>query len=192
MVPSVENRRKATDMMDSTALDITYTEDQGPKHPFAMGKSIIAKNPFTYKTYPRTPPASPILHPKMPPVIPTLSPATLPSNPSASVVPSGEEVSGSSNSYGFSNSDDAAYTPENILCVVKSLYFKRVENEELFDYGVYSTTDIYYHVARQFLPRLPDFIYEEICWQKDDVRANAVQAEEPSVALESKAAFFFQ
>ncbi|KAL7327314.1 hypothetical protein PS15p_205766 [Mucor circinelloides] len=56
MVPSVDNRRKGNDIVDNSVFNVTYTEEQGPQHPFAMGKSIIEKNPFTYyKTYPRAP-----------------------------------------------------------------------------------------------------------------------------------------
>lgn len=63
MVPTADNRRKGNDIMDNNVVDVTYTEDQGPQHPFVMGKSIVEKNPFTYKTYPRTPPTSPTLYP---------------------------------------------------------------------------------------------------------------------------------
>ncbi|KAG0738153.1 hypothetical protein G6F16_012387 [Rhizopus arrhizus] len=63
MLPTVDNRRKGNDIVDNNAFNVTYTEDQGPQYPFAMGKSIIEKNPFTYKTYSRTPPTSPTLYP---------------------------------------------------------------------------------------------------------------------------------
>ncbi|ORZ05222.1 hypothetical protein BCR42DRAFT_181394 [Absidia repens] len=39
MVPTVDNRRKGNDIVDNNEFNVTYTKEQGPQHPFAMGKS---------------------------------------------------------------------------------------------------------------------------------------------------------
>ncbi|KAI7863856.1 hypothetical protein BDF14DRAFT_1884826 [Spinellus fusiger] len=145
MVPTVENRRKGNDIVDNNVFNVTYTEDQGPQHPFAMGKSIIEKNPFTYKTYPRTPPTSPTLYP---------------SNTVAS-----DKISDFSNNSNNNNSDDSdsstddsiVYNLQSLLSITKSMFFKNAKNKDLFDYGFYTTTDIYNNITKQ-LPRLPKFM----------------------------------
>ncbi|KAG1501489.1 hypothetical protein G6F47_000764 [Rhizopus delemar] len=148
IVPTVDNRRKGNDIVDNSVFNVTYTEDQGPQHPFAMGKSIIEKNPFTYKTYPRTPPTSPTLYP---------------SNTVAS-----NKISDFSNNNNNNNSDDSddsdsstgdsiVYNLQSLLSITKSMFFKNAENKDLFDYAFYTTTDIYNNITKQ-LPRLPKFM----------------------------------
>ncbi|CEG74998.1 hypothetical protein RMATCC62417_10111 [Rhizopus microsporus] len=110
-----------------------------------MGKSILEKNPFTYKTYPRTPPTSPTLYP---------------SNTVAS-----DKVSDFSNNSHNNNSDDSdsstddsiVYNLQSLLSITKSMFFKSAENKDLFDYAFYTTTDIYNNITKQ-LPRLPKFV----------------------------------
>ncbi|KAG0928826.1 hypothetical protein G6F57_013104 [Rhizopus arrhizus] len=119
MLPTVDNRRKGNDIVDNNVFDVTYTEDQGPQHPFAMGKSIIEKNPFTYKTYPRTPPTSPTLYP---------------SNTVATTQAPMIQLSTTSKVYYRSPSQ---------------CFFKNTENKDLFDYVFYTTTDIYNNITKQ-------------------------------------------
>ncbi|KAI8880903.1 hypothetical protein K501DRAFT_301408 [Backusella circina FSU 941] len=142
MVPTVDNRRKGNDIVDNNVFNVTYTEEQGPQHPFAMGKSIIEKNPIPYKTYPRTPPTSPTLYP---------------SNTVAS-----DTIRDFSNNSKNDNSDDSAddsivYNLQSLLLITKSMFFKNAENEDLFDYAFYTTMDIYNNVTKQ-LPELPKFM----------------------------------
>ncbi|KAI8061808.1 uncharacterized protein B0P05DRAFT_599464 [Gilbertella persicaria] len=145
MVPTVDNRRKGNDIVDNNVFSVTYTEEQGPQHPFAMGKSIIEKNPFTYKTYPRTPPTSPILYP--------------------SNVVASDNISGFNNNSKNDNSDDSddsaddsiVYSLQSLLSITKSMFFKTAENKDIFDYAFYTTTDIYNNITKQ-LPQLPKFM----------------------------------
>ncbi|KAI9499611.1 hypothetical protein BDB00DRAFT_794789 [Zychaea mexicana] len=59
MVPTDENRKKAVDIMAASPFGVTYTSTKGHFEPFALAKTIIAKNPYKYKVYPATPPTSP-------------------------------------------------------------------------------------------------------------------------------------
>ncbi|KAI8391140.1 uncharacterized protein BYT42DRAFT_526494 [Radiomyces spectabilis] len=143
MVPTVENRRKGNDIVENSVFNVTYTDDQGPQHPFAMGKSTIEKNPFTYKAYPRTPPTSPTIYP--------------------SITAANDEISDLSNSNNDGeDSDDSTdgstvYKLETLLHITKSIFFTDAENKELFDYGFYTTSDIYNAITKQ-LPRLHKFM----------------------------------
>ncbi|CEP17673.1 hypothetical protein [Parasitella parasitica] len=128
MVPTVENRRNGNDILDNSVFNVTYTEEQGPQHPFAMGKSTIEKSLFTHKTYLRAPPNSPTLYP-------------------SNTVASGNinDFSSKSNNNHSDSSDSSADDS-----IVYNL-------QNLFGYAFYTTTDIYNNINKQ-LPRLPKFM----------------------------------
>lgn len=46
-----------------TSFRVTYSNNGDHLEPFAFARSLINKNPFKYKKYPRTPPLSPTLSP---------------------------------------------------------------------------------------------------------------------------------
>ncbi|KAI8971515.1 hypothetical protein BDF20DRAFT_995543 [Mycotypha africana] len=132
MVPTVDNREKGNEIIDNSVFDVTYTEALGPQHPFAMGKSIIQKNP------------------------PTLQPTnTVASNESS-------DFNNDSNNNNNVDSDSSidnsnVYSLQSILSITKSMFFKDAENEDLFDYAFYTTMDMYNNVAKQ-LPQLTKFM----------------------------------
>lgn len=137
--------------MDCSVFNVTYTEDQGPQHPFAMGKAIIEKNPFTYKTYPTTPPTSPTLYPN----------TTADSNEISDIGNNNNSNSNTNNNNSNSNSnnnsddsdgstdDSTVYNLQTLLSITKSMFFKNAESKDLFDYAFYTTTDIYNNITEQ-------------------------------------------
>ncbi|KAL0082441.1 hypothetical protein J3Q64DRAFT_1720554 [Phycomyces blakesleeanus] len=145
MVPTVDNRRKANEIVDSNVFNVTYTEDQGPLHPFAMGKSIIEKNPFKYKTYLKTPPTSPTLNPSN----------TVTSDRISDLINNSNKNNGDDSD--SSTDDSIDYNTRSLLSTTKSMFFKNVKNKDLFDYGFYTTTDIYNNITKK-MPRLPKVI----------------------------------
>ncbi|SAM02254.1 hypothetical protein [Absidia glauca] len=138
LIPTIANRQKANDIVDNGYFAVIYTEEHGPRHPFAMGKSIVQKNPFTYKSYPRTPPASPKL------------------SPSDTTADINLDNSSDDNESDSSTENSSTYSLQNLLAVTKSVFMKEAENKELFDFACYTTTDIYDSVKKQ-LPRLPEY-----------------------------------
>ncbi|SAM02253.1 hypothetical protein [Absidia glauca] len=140
LVPTIANRQTANDIVDSGSFAVIYTDEHGPRHPFAMGKSIVQKNPFTYKSYPRTPLASPQLSPDD-----TMADVVL------------EDSSNDDNDSDSSTENSNTYSSQNLLTITKAMFVKETENEELFDLGFYTTTDIYDSIGNE-LPNLPDYI----------------------------------
>lgn len=61
MEPTEDNRKEAKRMVDTCPFGVTYMQDSNPMKPIAMGKDVIKRDPFQFKTYPETPPQSPIL-----------------------------------------------------------------------------------------------------------------------------------
>ncbi|KAI9031025.1 hypothetical protein CLU79DRAFT_694733 [Phycomyces nitens] len=154
MVPTVDNRQKGNDIVDNNVFNVTYTEEQGPQHPFAMGKSIIEKNPFTYKTYPRTPPTSPALYPSNTVASDNISDFCNNSkndNSHCGIHTTADHDSDSS------ADDSIVYNLQSLLSITRSMFFKNAENKNLFDYAFYTTTDVYNSITKQ-LPRLPKFM----------------------------------
>ncbi|KAI9492215.1 hypothetical protein BDB00DRAFT_883568 [Zychaea mexicana] len=142
MVPTVENRRKGNDIQWSPA----FRNSGKPSASFCYGESVIEKNPFTYKTYPRTPPTSPTLH---------LSNTVVASDKFSDF--SNNSNSNNSDASDSSTDDSIVYNSESLLSIIKSMCFKNADNKEPFDYAFYTTTDIYNNVTKQ-LPRLPKFM----------------------------------
>lgn len=59
--PTQENRKKVKELEKDSLLGVCYLANNNCLEPFAIAKTIIARNPFKYKTYPNTPPQSPQL-----------------------------------------------------------------------------------------------------------------------------------
>ncbi|ORZ18854.1 hypothetical protein BCR42DRAFT_411719 [Absidia repens] len=138
MVPTDTNKRKATKIMEESPFDVVYLSELGPLRPIAMGKAIIDKNPYTYKRYPQTPPAIPIL-------------------PEDNAILESNDYSSDSDSKSTSSGETSnSYSPTAIVSIAKSLFFTEVDNETLFDYDMYTTTDMYNEV-KKVLPRLQQY-----------------------------------
>ncbi|KAL4211110.1 hypothetical protein AB4K20DRAFT_1895431 [Rhizopus microsporus] len=89
-----------------------------------MEKSII-KNPFTYKTYSRTPSTSPTLYPSN----------TVTSDKISDFSNSNNNNSDDSDS---STDDSIVYNLQSLLSITKPMFFKNVENKDIFDYTFYT------------------------------------------------------
>lgn len=50
------NRQRAKAEMAQQLVDVVYVREWGPNRPFAMGRDVIARDPFILLSYPSTPP----------------------------------------------------------------------------------------------------------------------------------------
>ncbi|CAO3695764.1 unnamed protein product [Umbelopsis ramanniana] len=49
--PTQENRVSSKEYFESSRLTVCYVDSLGPLRPFAMGKDVVARDPFTYQSY---------------------------------------------------------------------------------------------------------------------------------------------
>lgn len=57
--PTQENRVSSKEYFESSRLAVCYVDSLGPLHPFAMGKDVVARDPFNYRSYTTTRPTTP-------------------------------------------------------------------------------------------------------------------------------------
>ncbi|ORE18676.1 hypothetical protein BCV71DRAFT_243302 [Rhizopus microsporus] len=128
------NQQRASKEFDKYKVYV-YDRDGGPLKPFAMGKSLIAKRPYTYLKYPRLP---------------------------ATTVDSDNQLSVSLDNSGVDDNDSISsaettnnYSHTSIMAIINSIYFKEVQTKSLFDYGFYTARQIYDDLSTH-LPQLHD------------------------------------
>ncbi|KAI9008466.1 hypothetical protein CLU79DRAFT_710834 [Phycomyces nitens] len=154
--PTELNQQRASEEFDTYKVDVVYDRNGGPLKPFAMGRTLIAKRPYTYLTYPR--------------LSATNKPMEATGVNSDNQISISLDISGvDDNNKGKNevNNDDndsisSAETSENysrtsIMALTNSLYFKEVQTKSLFDYGFYTTRHIYDDLTTH-LPRLHNLV----------------------------------
>ncbi|KAI7904131.1 uncharacterized protein BX663DRAFT_504073 [Cokeromyces recurvatus] len=57
--PSNENRKKAKAYFETSLLDVCYISSLGARHPIAIGKDVMDRDPFTFQSFIDTRPSSP-------------------------------------------------------------------------------------------------------------------------------------
>ncbi|ORX63015.1 hypothetical protein DM01DRAFT_1379579 [Hesseltinella vesiculosa] len=57
--PTDENRKKANDYFDGSLLEVCFVGSLGPMRPIAIGKDVMARDPFTFQSYTTTRPSTP-------------------------------------------------------------------------------------------------------------------------------------
>ncbi|KAI7873584.1 hypothetical protein K492DRAFT_138863, partial [Lichtheimia hyalospora FSU 10163] len=136
--PTPSNRKKPKKTFQDMPVGVTYKQGDNPMEPCAMGKDIIARNPFKYRTYPPTPSSSP-----------RLSPTSAPASTSISV-PVDDE--GSSSMYMLN------YSKSAIIRLLKLIFDQEDPgNSELFQLQHLSNAEVY-SILHEQLPKL-DKVY---------------------------------
>ncbi|KAI8997778.1 hypothetical protein BDB01DRAFT_831312 [Pilobolus umbonatus] len=142
MQPTTANRKKAISILESTPFGVTYLNNGNHLEPFALARSIIDKNPFKYKKYPRTPPVSPILAP------------TEESDLKICKLEEDLETISNSSSEGLTGD----YSSEGVLSMARLLFTRsNPENEELYDHVYYCNKQLY-EIMEGHLPKLKEVL----------------------------------
>ncbi|ORZ11614.1 hypothetical protein BCR42DRAFT_101685 [Absidia repens] len=136
LIPSIENRAKAKEILRDGPFDVTYLAGSDPLRPMAMGKAVMLKNPFVYKTYPDTPPVSPVLTPTQ-------------------QVECSDVSDNESDSSDSSDDVTANYTKSDIMDLAKTTFVnKDPENPAVWDYRFMTNKEIFQTMASR-IPKLP-------------------------------------